>query len=352
LNTLSRLLLGLFILSFTTLSAQTKYEKAFISLVKAKQDDGNITSVSKVACSKGDCVVKDLLVDRVDEESGEKSELSFKKVLIKDIATFMEFKERDGVLKEGEKRQFSVIFDDVESDGNNIFFDKKKMAKEFGKKSAIYVYYKRYLDAPTDGKYTLVIQKKKGNVKMHDSGALSTGKFVFGVQSRYMIKGGFEKLQEMSETNPMASLSLIVIESIEINIKNPKGFLRNYLYLSYKEQMSAAKSAEEKQAINTTFYLNGTALVKQKQFSEMVRTNAKMRLSKLAKQDPMFNKILNKNGQLEKKLDAVLAGTSSSIDIKIENPMGLSLGDFFTLFMSYAMQQKLVSDPNIKVSIK
>ena len=46
------------------------------------------------------------------------------------------------------------------------------------------------------------------------------------------------------------------------------------------------------------------------------------------------------------------AGTSNSIDIKIENPLGLSLGDFFTVFMGYAMQQKLVVKPDIRITIK
>ena len=83
-----------------------------------------------------------------------------------------------------------------------------------------------------------------------------------------------------------------------------------------------------------------------------MRANTRTKIKELTKKDPVLNALLNVDQQLEKKVDAILLGSSKSIDIKIGNPLGLSLGDFFTLFMGYAIQQKLVVTPDIKVTIK
>ena len=241
---------------------------------------------------------------------------------------------------------------DIRIDGQNLLFDKPKMAEALGEKSELFLYFKKHLDRPSEGRYTLKVEKKSGNVKMEDSGALTTGAFEFGAKSKYTIKGGFEKLEALSQTNPMAVLSYIVVNSVEINIDNPKGFLRNLLYINYKEEIQKVKTKEERIAINDSFYLLGDTIHSQKEFSEMMRANARIKIKELAKKDPAFNALLNADGQLEKKVDAILAGTSKGIDIKIDNPLGLSLGDFFTVFMGYAMQQKLAVKPDITVTIK
>ena len=346
------LLLLISLLSFTLLNAQSSYEKEFITLVNDMVKDGNISSISKVDCHKGDCRVDDLVLITTDAETGLLSTLSTAVFKLKDVEDFIEFKHRDGTLKDGEKRQFAIELSDIRLDGQNLLFDKPKMAQELGEKSELFLYFKKYLDAPTDGKYTLKVEKKSGNVIMHDSGKLTTGEFKFGVKSRYTIKGGFEKLEALSQTNPMAVLSYVVINSIEININNPKGFLRNLLYLNYKEEIQKAKTKEERIAINDSFYLLDDTIHSKKEFGEMMRVNARIKIKELAKKDPVFNELLNVNQQFEKKMDAILAGTSKSIDIKIDNPLGLSLGDFFTVFMGYAMQQKLLDKPDIRITIK
>jgi len=340
------------ILSVSLLNAQTKYEKEFITLVKTMEKDGNITSLSKVGCNKGDCFINDLVIESMDEESGEKSQTSVDVFKVRDVKNYITFKEGNGVLKEGEKRSFALELKDIKNDGHNYFFDKEKMKKELGEKSEVYQYFKKYLDASTDGTYKLSMQKKSGDVLMHDKGDLSTGSFVFGMNNRYTIKGGFEKLEELSNTNPMGALSYIVINSIEINIKNPKGFLRNLMYITYTSEMKEATTNEEKSAVNSGVLLSGTKVYTNKEFNKNIRANAQKRIKEMAAKDPEFNKLLNVNGQLEKKVDAVLAGTSKSIQVKIENKHALSLGDFFGLFMGYAMQQKLAVKPDITVTIK
>jgi len=344
------LLLSLFWV--TLLQAQDAYEKEFITLVNEKVKDGNISSISKVACQKGDCRIDDLVLINTDMETGEKSKTSIASFKLKEVKNFIEFKERRGVLKEGEKRQYSIALNDIQSDGHNLFFDKEKMALELGEKSELYRYFKKYLDTPSDAEYTMHLTKQKGNVVIKDSGTLSTGKFSFSLKSRYTIKGGFEKLDEISQTNPMAMLSYIVINSLEFTIDNPKGFLRNMLYLSYKESIDEAHSKEEKAMINSEYLLSGDKLHSKNEFTAMLQESSSKKLKALATEDPSFNELLNKNGQFEKKLDAVLAGKSSHIDIKIDNPRELSLGDFFTIFMGYAMQQKLAAKPDITLSIK
>ncbi|MEE8588314.1 MAG: hypothetical protein V3S80_03085 [Sulfurimonadaceae bacterium] len=338
--------------SFTFLNAQEVYEKEFITLINEMVKDGNISSISNVGCQKGDCRVDDLVVITTDTETGVLSTLSTAVFKVKDVESFIEFKYRDGTLKEGEKRQFAIELHDIRVDGHNLLFDKPKMAQELGEKSELFLYFKKYLDRPSDGRYTLKVQKKSGNVIMEDSGILTTGEFRFGIKSRYTIKGGFEKLETLSQTNPMAVLSYVVINSIEINISNPKGFLRNLLYINYKEEIQKVKTKEERIAINNSFYLLDDTVHSQKEFGEMMRANTRIKIKELAKKDPAFNEMLNVNQQFEKKIDAILAGTSQSIDIKIDNPLGLSLGDFFTVFMGYAMQQKLAVKPDITISIK
>ncbi|MGB5965961.1 MAG: hypothetical protein WBF77_02765 [Sulfurimonadaceae bacterium] len=347
-----KLLLIAFLISFISLNAQETYEKEFITLINEMVKDGNISSISKVECQKGDCRVDDLVVITTDAETGVLSTLSTALFEVKDVENFIEFKHRDGVLKEGEKRQFAMELSDIRIDGQNLLFDKPKMAKELGEKSELFLYFKKHLDRPSDGRYTLKIQKESGNIKMEDSGILTTGEFRFGIKSRYTIKGGFEKLEGLSQTNPMAVLSYVVINSIEININNPKGFLRNLLYINYKEEMQKAQTKEQRTAINDSFYLLDDTVYSNKEFTEMMRANTRIKIKELVKKDPAFNELLNVNQQFEKKVDAILAGTSKSIDIKIDNPLGLSLGDFFTVFMGYAMQQKLAVNPDITISIK
>ena len=346
------LLLVIPLLAFTLLNAQSSYEKEFITLVNEMVKDGNISSISKVGCQKGDCRVDDLVLITTDAETGLLSTLSTAVFKLKDVENFIEFKHRDGAMKEGEKRQFAIELGDIRLDGQNLLFDKPKMAQELGEKSELFLYFKKHLNAPTDGRYTLNVEKKSGNVIMQDSGKLTTGEFTFGVKSRYTIKGGFEKLEALSQTNPMAVLSYVVINSIEIHIDNPKGFLRNLLYINYKEEIQKVKTKEERMAINDSFYLLDDTIHSKKEFGEMMRANTRIKIKELAKKDPAFNEMLNKDQQFEKKIDAILAGTSQSIDIKIDNPLGLSVGDFFTIFMGYAMQQKLAIKPDITVTIK
>ena len=340
------------LLTITVLNAQEAYEKEFIHLVNEKVKDGNITSVSKVDCQKGDCYIKGLVYDNVDMDTGEKNTISIATFTLKAVKNFIDFKEGRGVLKNGEKRQFAFDLSDIRSDGHNLFFDKEKMAKELGEKSELYGYFKKYLDAPTDGNYALSIEKKKGNVLMKDTGKISTGAFAFSIKNSYTIKGGLEKLDEMSETNPMGMLSYIVINSIDINIDNPKGFLKNLMYINYKEAMGEASTKEERLGINDSFLLSGEKVHSAKEFADVIQKSSAEKIKKMAQEDPSFNELLNRGGQFEKKLKAVLAGESSHIKVKIENPNALSLGDFFTVFMGYAMQQKLVVKPDIKITIK
>lgn len=346
------LLLVMALLSCAVLNAQTSYEKEFIALVDKMVKDGNISSISKVDCHKGDCRVDDLVLITTDAETGLLSTLSTAVFVLKNVENFIEFKHRDGTMNDGEKRQFAIELGDIRLDGQNLLFDKPKMAQKLGEKSELFLYFKKYLDAPTDGKYTLKVEKKSGNVMMQDSGRLTTGEFTFGVKSRYTIKGGFEKLEALSQTNPMAVLSYVVVNSIEININNPKGFLRNLLYINYKEAIQKVKTKEERMAINDSFYLLDDTIHSKKEFGEMMRANARIKIKELAKNDPAFNALLNADRQFEKKMDAILAGTSNSIEITIDNPLALSLGDFFTVFMGYAMQQKLVAKPDIRITIK
>jgi len=348
-----RSLLSLALLfSVSLIQAETKYEKEFISLVHTMVKDGNISSISKVACAKGDCRIDDLVMKSIDPETGVETVSSMQVFKVKDVKNFITFKEGKGRLKEGEKRAFALELKDIKSDGHNLLFDKEKMKEELGEKSAVYNYFKKHLDTPTDGSYRLTMQKKSGDVVMQDRGDLSTGSFVFGMNNRYTIKGGFEKLDELAQTNPMSALSYIVINSIEINIKNPKGFLRNLMYITYKSEMQKAKSDEEKRVINETALLDGTKLHSQKEFTQKVRKNAQKQIKEMAAADPVFAKLINADKQFEKKIDAVLAGSSQSIQFKVENEQGLSLGDFFTIFMGYAMQQKLTMNPDIKVVIR
>ena len=346
------LLSFLLLFSVSLLQAETKYEKEFISLVNTMVKDGNISSISKVACAKGDCRIDDLVMKNIDLETGAETVSSMQVFKVKDVKNFITFKEGKGRLKEGEKRAFALELEDIKSDGHNLFFDKEKMKEELGEKSVVYNYFKKHLDAPTDGTYRLTMHKKSGDVMMQDRGDLSTGSFAFGMNNHYTIKGGFEKLDELAQTNPMGVLSYVVINSIEINIKNPKGFLRNLMYITYKSEMQKAKNDEEKRIVNETALLEGSKLHTQKEFTKNVRKNVQKQIKEMAAADPEFAKLINADKQFEKKIDAILAGTSQSIQFKVENKHGLSLGDFFTIFMGYAMQQKLAIKPDIKVVIR
>jgi len=348
-----RLLVALVtLLSLTLLQAQSTYEKEFISTVNGLVKDGNITSISKVSCSKGDCYVNDLVIDNMDEESGEKNRLSVAKFTVKDLENYYKFKNENGALKEGEKRQFSFALENILSNEHNPFFDKEKMAKELGAKSELYKYFKKNLDRPTNAKYTLKMRKSKGDVIMHDKGSLDSGTFKFTLNNKYTVKEGLEKLNTTIENNPMGAMAYVVINKMELVIDNPKGFLRNLIYITYKTDMAEAKNAQQKVAVNEEYFLQGKKLHDKKSFVKAIRKSAKEQLQLQGKKDPTFNAWINHDQQLEKKVDAILAGESKRISISIENPHGLSIGDLFTIVMGYSMQQKLAAKPDLKVIIK
>lgn len=347
------LLMVLLLMSISTLiQAQTPSEKEFITVVKQLVKDGNISSVSKVSCHKGDCQVKDLLLMGTDAESGVKSELSVGLFKVEKVDDFISFKQHKGEIKEGESRSFSVQAQDIKVDGENPFFNKKEMARDLGEKSELYRYFKKYLDAQTDGAYRLDIKKSHGDIKMKDQGQLHVGAFKLGIESDYSIKGGFAKIDELSQSNPMGIMAIVTVHHIKIHISNPKGFLRNITYMSYVSEMKNAKTSTEKKEINVLYYLSGATLYSKKLFVQKSREMAKQQIEAVIKKDPAFNSLLNKNGQFEKKVDAILAGSSQSIDIKIDNTKNLNIGDFFTIVMSYAMQQKLRVDHGVVITIK
>ena len=349
---MQRILWIVLVVSISLFGAQAPYEKTFITLVDEKVKDGNITAVSKVSCQKGDCTIEKMVLANRDDVSGEAHTTTIALFNVKNVRNFIEFKDRRGVLKEGEKRDYSVVLKDIQIDGHNLFFDKKKLAKELGEKSELYHYFQKHLDGESHAKYTLTLEKRKGDAVLHDQGSLHTGAFTFAVNSQYTVKGGFEKLDEVAQENPMGMLSYLVINSLEFKINNPKGFLKNLLYLSYKEAMQEATTKEDRMAVNQSFLLEGDKTHSAETFTEKVRTSSREKIQEMAKTDPIFDALINRDGQFEKKLDAVLAGKSREILFRIENPKALPLADFFTLFMGYAMQQKLVSKPEIKVVIK
>jgi hypothetical protein len=340
------------LLSFTLLEAQEAYEKEFKNIIEEMVRDGNISSVSGVACQKGDCRIDGLVVVTTDAESGVHSSFSAAQFKVKNAESFIAFKNKKSALKEGEERQFGFELKDVRVDGHNLLFDDRRMAQELGEKSAVYRYLKKHLDTPTDGSYMFKARSEGGDVKMDDSGRLSIGKFELAAMTKYTIKGGFEKLASLSQENPVGMLSYIVINSIDIKIKNPKGFLRKLLYVNYKDEMHKAALKEERARINESYNLLDDRVHSENEFGEMQRVNARIKIKELALKDPAFDAIINPDRQLEKKVDAILLGESESVSIIINNPHGLSLGDFFIIFIGYAMQEEFVVKPDITITVK
>ena len=342
----------LLLIAVVSLQAQTTYEKEFLQLVEEKIKDGNISSVSKVSCTKGDCFVKDLVLTNTDMETQKKSKLEIASLKLYNVKAFLEFKQGNSDLKKDEGRHFSIALKDIREDGHNLFFEKKEMAEAFGRKSEQYRYFQKYLDTPSDADYLVTLKNEGKDTVIKDEGSLRTGKISISFKTRYTIKEGLKKLQESAEQNSMGMLAFIVINNIDIKIENPKGFLKNLIYINYKSDMSKVKGDEAHQSVNTSYGLLGSKVYTQKELTTSLLKQMHSTITETSKKDLVFDALLNKNNQLEKKLEAILKGTSRHVYIKIENPKSMSLADFFTLFMGYAMQQKLIMDPGLKVSIK
>jgi len=339
------------LMAFTLLHAQKDPEKAFKHRIEEMVLDGNISSVSGVMCQNGNCRIDDLAVVMADPESGVLSTLFASQFKVINVGSFMALENRVPIA-EGEVREFGFEIKDIQVDGHNLLFDEQRMAKELGEKSPLLHYFKQHLNTPTDGSYRLILEKQRGDIKMQDSGKLTIGKFGLTEKTNYTIKGGFEKLESLSAENPVGMFSYIVINCIDIRLKNPKGFLRKLLYINYKEQMQKAALKEERTKINARYYLFDDKLHSETEFGEMLRVNARIRIKEEGKKDPDFNLFINPNRQFEKKVDAILVGESESVSVKINNPHGLSLSDFFIIFMGYAMQGEFVVKPDITMAIQ
>ena len=339
------------LIAFTLLHAQEDYEKAFKHQIEEMVLEGNISSVSRVACQNGNCRIDDLVVVLTDPESGVLSSLFAAQFKVINVGNFMALENRVPIA-EGEVREFGFEIKDIQVDGHNLLFDERRMSKELGEKSTLLRYFKQHLNTPTDGSYRLMLKKQSGDIKMQDSGKLTIGKFGLTEKINYTIKGGLEKLESLSAENPVGMFSYIVINSVEIGLKNPKGFLRKLLYVNYKEQMQKAVMKEERAQINARYYLFDDKLHSETEFGEILRVNARIRIKEQGLKDPDFNLFINPNRQFEKKADAILAGESEGVSVKINNPHGLSLSDFFIIFMGYAMQEEFAVKPDITITIQ
>jgi len=342
----------LLLITVVSLQAETAYEKTFLQLVDEKVKEGNISSVSKVSCAKGDCLIEYMVLLNTDAETQEKSKVEIASLKLYNVKAFLEFKQGNSDLKKGEQRHFSIALKNIREDGHNLFFNKKEMAEAFGKKSEQYRYFQKYLDTPSDADYALTLKNEGKATVIKDEGSLRTGEFSLSFKTQYTIKEGLKKLEARAQENPMGILAFIVINDIDIKIENPKGFLKNLIYINYKSDISKVKTDEAYQSVNSSYGLSGSKVYTQKELTASLLKQMHATIAETGKKDLIFDALLNKNDQLEKKLEAILKGTSSHIYIKIENPKSLSLADFFTLFMGYAMQQKLTMDPGLKVSIK
>ena len=340
------------LITFTLLYAQENYETAFKHYIEEMVLDGNISSVSRVVCQNGNCRIDDLVVVLADPESGVLSSLSAAQFKVINVRNFMALENRELAIAEGEERKFGFEIKDIRVDGHNLLFDEQRMRKELGGKSLLLRYFQQHLNTPTDGSYRLILRKQSGDIKMQDSGRLTIGKFELTEKIKYTIKGGLEELERLSAENPVGMFSYIVINSVEIGLKNPKGFFRKLLYINYKEQMQKAAADEERAKINARYYLSDDKLHSETEFGEMLRVNARIRIKEQGQKDPDFNLFINTNRQFEKKIDAILSGESDGVSIKINNPHGLSLSDFFIIFMGYAMQDEFIVKPDIMITIQ
>ncbi|MBU1642085.1 hypothetical protein KKE54_01880, partial [bacterium] len=119
------------LVAFTQLHAQEDYEKAFKHYIEEMVLDGNISSVSRVACQNGNCRIDGLAVVTTDPESGVLSSLSAAQFKVINVGNFMALENRV-TIAEGEVREFGFEIKDIQVDGHNLLFDAQRMSKELG----------------------------------------------------------------------------------------------------------------------------------------------------------------------------------------------------------------------------
>lgn len=347
-----KIFMVLFLFSTLLVAATLHYDQEFKRIIDEMVVSGDISSIGKIECAKGDCSVSDLTTVMADEESGLFSTLSIKKFSLQNVEGFLSSKEEEHFLKEGEEQHFGIIAEDIQEDGHSLLFNEEKMQKLYTKESATYKYFKKHFDAPTNLHYSADMHKRKGNDHIQDAAAIEVGAFTFGLKGKYTILGGLEVFNSVDEENYLGVLSAIVINEIDFKIKNPKGFLRQLIYINYKEKMVDANGSASRQTINESYYLEGDQSHTQEALINALQKNLKQVMAEMDKSETPMISILNHDQQLSRKLDAILAGSSQSLQIKIENKKGRSLADMMTLYMGYSMQGKLLSDPEIKITIR
>jgi len=342
----------LVMLSTLLVAATLRYDEEFKSMIKEMVASGDLSSIGTIECAKGDCSVLDVTTIMTDEKSGLFSTLSIKKFTLQNGEEFLLSKAEEHFLKEGEKQHFGIIAEDIQEDAHSLLFNEEKMQKLYTKESATYKYFKKYFDAPTNLHYSADMYKHKGNDHIQDAAALEVGAFTFGLKGKYTILGGLEIFNNVEDENYLEALSAIIINEIDFKIRNPKGFLRELIYINYKEQMMDANSSEVKEQINETYYLSGEKNYTQDALITSLQKNLKIVMQESDNKKSPLLSILNHNQQLSRKVEAILEGTSESIVIKIENKKRRSLADIMTLYMGYSMQGKLLSDPEITITIR
>ena len=331
--------------------------KAVEELIKKGLDErvnsGDVTSYKSVTCTTNDnitCKIEQVVTPLQSQQ--QTKALSFDSVTIGHVKEYIHFASDDIALKEGEHKTLSVDMQNIELDNHPLLYDEAYMQELFKEDKEALSYINKHFNRPSSLYYTINLSKSGSQLHIKDHARFNVGPFSFSESASITSLANLNELRHTTEQNSMELLPKITIESVEFSIKNPKGFLLNFYYISYKNAHHSMASQFNTAEINRQFDIDSDKILNKKDFISFQQQFLLKQVDALIANDSFIQKRLNKNDQLRTKLHDIITMQSSAIDISITNVDHLSLADFTSVAMAYMISGKLPSRLNIDVNIK
>jgi len=328
-------------------------EKMLEVALNERVETRDITSYSSLTCTSTDditCTINDL-VSPMSSEAPEKS-ISFKEIKISHIKDFMHFSSEDIALANGSALELEVELNDIQLDNHPIFYDKTFLEEIFQGDTQSLEYITKHFNQKSSLSYNIKLNKENDLLHVNDHAHFSIGEFNFKESSHILSKASLNELKNSNPENSMSLMPKIVIEDVHFDIQNPKGFLLNFYYISYKNALSTTYSAQQVQEFNMQFDIESDKVLTKQEFIAHQQKVMMASVDEMIQSDKMFAEKINKNNQFKEKMQSIIDMNSDSISIEVINSDKNSIADFSAVMMSYMLTQSFGNSLNLDVKIK
>ena len=289
------------------------------------------------------CVLTNVITEQDNVKTGAREYLKIKKITTPSLTELSKLVDKDGNFQIGEKRKVrltlkfegitindkSPIIDSLHlpslKEGSSLKKDLTKLSKE-----EISIMISTSIDPIKESKGFI----ESTNIKMNIGNSLS-----IAFKENMVISKSIKKLKKDMETDPLNILKNILVKNVSISFQTSEQYIPNIIYGIYKDKIneaknmdSATKESVEKSIENINFYFvrenDIKTLLDQKSFMQKISTTAKEEFKKNGAIPSAIEE------DVTTRFSEILAGTSNSITLGVENTFNYNLMEYASVYMS------------------